>query len=354
MTRYSVSLVARTPQASSNPTLVEIDRLVVDSINYTDELNRPGTASLSVPVESLTAPVKDRLSALNLYPCEVWIYRGSTMVWAGEIQTIGLDGKSAQLGCTGLMGYLSRIGITADVTFTNLEEGSIVTSLINTGQNKPYGYYGISTFLVGTTGTTRSVTYLAKDTPNLGSKLSELAASDPGFDMWITPSDRRFRIATARGSDKSASVVLDRRVITSANVAMSVAPGDLATVMTATGQGQKLDGTQVSFVGNYLTSSARIAFGSSWISQSFDNVESQAELNSRASAFLSARSALMIQPGLSMRPRPGVDVGSFGVGDTVGYAYDAGLGLQVGSYRVSKLSVSVNANGGEMLGVEFV
>ena len=52
-------------------------------------------------------------------------------------------------------------------------------------------------------------------------------------------------------------------------------------------------------------------------------------------------------------PIVGADVDDFGVGDTITYTFDAGLGQQTGTYRIVKRTITVAESGQETMAVEF-
>jgi hypothetical protein len=351
---YTISLAARVPAASGPPTLTEVDRLVADSFSYTDELNRPGAADLSCKISSLSSAVKARLINLAAFPSEVWIYRDSTMVWAGEIQTGVIDGQTLKLNCAGLLGYTFRMGIEADVVYSGVDQFTIAQDLIDDAQALAYGNYGLITTGIGTSGVVRDRRYLASELNSVGKRLQELAAVLDGFDMYVIPANRVVVLSyPSRGTDLSASVFLDKLNIDSASVAFSVAPDDLVTDVLGTGTGQDVNGTQVTITSQRSNATLRASYGRSWAGQNFDGVIVLSTLNSAGDGYLGARNGQFFQPGISIIPRVGAGPADFAVGDTLTYAFDAGLGMQTGLFRVGKRKVSVDASGKERMALDF-
>lgn len=488
MATFEVVLVARTPQAATSPTLTVVDRLVVDNFTYTEELNRPGRADLGCPVRALSDTVKSRLADLAANPSEVWIYADSTLVWAGEIQTLQVQGQTLTINAVGLLGYTFRMGVTSDLiyggstltedfedtnynvtpsgtwarsstdaqtgtwslrsaaignsastdatctvpsgatsvqfwyrvsseagfdffrfliagvqqfqdsgesgwvqsasyavtpgqtltfryikdslatggsdaawidnlTFTgsfSIDQFTIAKGLVDHWQSQQYGDYGIDTSTVGTSGVTRNRVYLRNELHNIGQRLAELGAVDNGFDLKVDPSTRKLVLTyPQQGADLSASIFLDERNIDSASVAMSVAPDDLVSDISATGTSTDTNGVNSALYSAQATTSVRSAYGRSWAGQNFDGVSIQATLDGHANAYLAARNAQLLQPGLTVIARVGSDVGDFHAGDTITYSYDAGLGIQTITRRVTKLGVSVTRDGQQRLNVEF-
>lgn len=355
MAVFEVVLVARVPVIASTPTLTVVNRLVVETISYTEELNRPGTATLGCPIQSLTSDVKARLVDLAATPSEVWIYADSTLSWAGEVQTLSIDGQTVQLNCIGLLGYTFRMGVTSDLTYTGIDQFTIGKGLVDHWQALNYGNYGIDTSTVGTSGVTRDRVYLRNELHNIGQRLAELGAVSNGFDISVNPSTRKLVLTNpTAGTDLSASIFLDERNIDSASIAVSIAPGDLVSDISATGTSTTTSGVNSTLYSARSTSAVQTAYGRSWASQNFDGVSVQATLDGHADALLSARATQLLQPGVTVVPRVGMDVGSFHAGDTVTYSYDAGLGLQAATLRVAKLTVNVDSDGKQRLKVEFI
>lgn len=354
MVEFAVSLVARVPQPAGPPVLVEVNRLVVDNISYTEELNRPGTATLGCPIRSITDDVRTRLGDLRSFPSEAWIYTDSTVAWAGEVLTPSVRDQSLQLSCVGLLGYTHRWGVTADLTYANTDQFTIAKGLVDHWQGLPYGHFGINTAAVGTSGVLRDRTYLRDELHPIGQRLAELGAVDNGFDLHVDPASRALVLSyPRRGVDLTASVFLDKLNIDSAAIAMSVAPDDLVSDVSATGTSQSAAGTGATIYTARSNAALRASYGRTWGSATFDGVTVQSTLDGHADEFLAARGQQFFQPGVTLFPRPGVEAGAIRAGDTVSYAYDAGLGLQAGAFRIAKVTVDVDNSGKQRLSVEF-
>lgn len=355
MTAWEVVLVARVPQSAAPPTLTTINRLIVNTVSYVEELNRPGTATLGCPIRSLSDDVKDRLVNLVAFPCEVWIYQDDDLVWAGEIQTLSVQNQTVTLNCVGLLGYTYRMGITSNLTYTGVDQFTIAKGLVDHWQALLHGNFGIDTSGIGLSGITRDRTYLRNELHNVGQRLADLGKVDDGFDLRVDPLTRDLVLDYPEsGTDLSASVFLDERNIDSASVAMSVSPDDIVSNVYATGTSTNTGGTNTTLYAAWELSGVRSSFGRSWGSKSFDGVSVQGTLDDHATAYLVARSQQLFQPGVTIIPRPGAQIGDFHAGDTISYSYDAGLGLQSNTFRVAKVKVDINEEGRQRLGVEFV
>jgi hypothetical protein len=96
------------------------------------------------------------------------------------------------------------------------------------------------------------------------------------------------------------------------------------------------------------------AYGRSWAGISTNGVSASTTLDGAADAYLASRAAQLFQPGVTVVPLDGCQIGDFHAGDTISYSYDAGLGLQSLSERVAKLTVSVDIGGKQRLQLEFI
>lgn len=202
---------------------------------------------------------------------------------------------------------------------------------------------------MGTSGVTRDRVYKRDELHRVSQRLEELAAVDTGFDLRIDPTTRKLVLAYPKqGLDLSASVVFDGRNILSANVVFSIAEDDVASDSFATGTSE--GATLYSTRSNATT---RSTFGRCGVAGNFDGVTQQATLDGYAQALVDARAEQLLVPGPTLRPVPDADVGDFAVGDVVKYAYDAGLGVQTGNYRIAKLTTSLDKDGQERMSVEF-
>ncbi len=354
MATFEVVLVARVPQQSTAPTLTTVNRLVTETISYTEELNRPGTGTLGCPIGSMSTDVRDRLALLAATPSEVWIYADSALVWAGEIQTLAIRDQTVELGCVGLLGYTNRMGVTADLTYTAVDQFTIAKGLVDHWQALDYGHYGIVTSGIGTSGVTRDRTYLRNELHHVGQRLAELAAVINGFDIHVDPASRDLILSyPERGTDLADSVFIDERNIDSAAVAMSVSPDDLVTDVSATGTAQSSVGQSTTIYTLRSNSTLRSTYGRSFGSSNFDGVSVAGTLDDHADAYRDARNGQLFQPGVTIVPRIGCDVGDFGPGDLVNYSYDAGLGTQSDIFRVAKVTTTVDSSGRTRLGVDF-
>lgn len=189
---------------------------------------------------------------------------------------------------------------------------------------------------------------------NIGQRLAELGAVIDGFDTHVDPATRALVLSyPERGTDLADSVFLDQRDIDSAGVAMSVSPDDLVTDVSATGTAQSAVGQSTTLYTLRSNTTLRSTYGRSFGSANFDGVGVQATLDGHTDAYRDARNGQLFQPGVTIVPRVGADIGSFHPGDSVTYSYNAGLGAQSDIFRVAKVTVNVDSSGRQRMGVDF-
>jgi hypothetical protein len=346
---YELVAVTRTPQAAGPPLLAEIGPIVAPTITWTRSLSRPGSIAFSCTPERLPAEVRFRLRDLARYPIEVWLRRDGEIVHAGAVTGYQMQGTTLTVTAPGLLSYLGYMLIDADLTFTGVDQTAIGRELVDQWQRLPYGHFGIDTTVVALSGVLRDRAYIAAEQHEVLSRLTQLGAAINGFDIDVDPATRALLLTSPRqGVDLSDSVVLDGRNITDAGVVVSVAAGDVASEAFGLG-----GGTETAIATRRSNRARRATFGRAGVTGSFDGVTQPATLDAHTQALLDARGEQLFLPGPGLIPVADADVGSFGVGDTVTYAFDAGLGLQAGAFRVVEREVSVDADGAEAMAVRF-
>ena len=348
MAVYTAVAVARTPNQSAPPTLVEMGPLS-GSIAYTDILNDTGEASVSVSVNALAEDIKARLRDLLVAPLEVVIYRDSTAVFRGPVVGGGVANEVLTLDVRSLDYYLDYMARYTDYTASSVDQYAIVKALVDTYQALDYGDFGIDTSGIGSSGVTRNYAIVAEEPKILGDVLRELSGIDNGFDYHVDHETRDLVLETLKGSDKSASVFLERGV-TSSEARFTVAAGHIASDIQSVGTGPDI---QTPLLDSAADASVRSAFGRVTIPKSMDNVTDATNLADATQAFLDERGSVFFIPGPSLTPVAGAGVEDFDTGDLVTYSFDAGLGLVTGTYRITKKQVSVSDSGQETISVEF-
>lgn len=353
MASYEVSIAARTPAAAAPPTITEIGPVVdARSLWWEQELNGVGAAGIRCNPHTLEADIRTRLRDLTAYPCELWIKRDGILVHAGPIlgYSIGDDGD-LELRSAGLLYYCRFMLVNADQTFAGVDQWTIARTLISQWQALAYGDFGIDTSAVTTSGITRDRSYLGsvEEHPVL-QRLEELAACIDGFDFRIDPTTRELELAAQLGSDLSGSVILDQRGITNPGSTTSVAAGDIAS--DAKGRAYKA-ATDSMLTSTAANTTLRASFGRVGISGTFDGVTVQATLDDYTEALLTNRGTPKFTADPQLVPVAGAGIDDFGVGDTVTWDFDDGLGRRTLALRVRRLRVTIADDGSEELACEF-
>jgi hypothetical protein len=346
---YELVAVSRTPQIAGPPLLTEIGPIVAPTITWARSLSRPGSIAFSCTPERLPADVRSRLLDLARYPTEVWLRRDGQIVHAGAVTGYQMQGSTLTVTAPGLLSYLGYMLIDSDLTFTGVDQTAIGRELVDQWQRLPYGHFGIGTSSIAPSGVLRDRTYVAAEQHEVLNRLTQLGAAVNGFDIDLDPATRALQLVSPRqGADLSGAVVLDGRNITDAGVVVSVAAGDVASEAFGLG-----GGSDTAIATRRSNRARRAMFGRAGVTGSFDGVTQPATLDAHTQALLDARAEQLFLPGPGLIPVADADVDSFGVGDTVTYTFDAGLGVQSGVFRVVEREVSVNADGAESMAVRF-
>jgi hypothetical protein len=346
MTTYNVVAVQRTPQSSGAPTLAELGPLEA-SIEYTDILNEAPEGKFVMDVDSLQADIKESLRDPVAQPLEVWVYRDSVRVFAGP--AVGGELKDSMLTLTarGAEFYTAYMLVETAKTWAAVDQWTIATDVIDDWQAQTYGNYGIDTSAIGTSGTTRSLVIPGDEEPRIVYEVFLGLSGLDTFDWWVDPTDGELKLAASRGSDKSASVFLERGVLSPA-VQFTVAPGIIGSEVYASSTG----GDTVLTTSKSNTA-LRASWGRSGLPLAVDDDPDATTLGDAAQAYLDDRGNVFFIPGPEMIPVAGAGVGDFNVGDSVTYVFDAGLGQQAGTYRLRKRKVTVGNDGQERMAVDF-
>jgi hypothetical protein len=282
-------------------------------------------------------------------PCELRCYRDSALIHAGHLSGYRIQGRTIQFASVGLLAYLSAMVRDTVYSASSVDQATIVKALIDTYQAQTYGNYGLVTTTLTATGVTRDLNLLASDEAHLDQVIAEMGKRDNGFDLEANSSTREVSMHSPRkGSDLSASLIIDQRSIGEPAYSQFVTLGQVASDVAVTSS---------SAGGINLTASAsdtgvRASFGRAMMTTSFQDVSVQATLNDHAARFLDDNSGPLhgITPGLLAVP--GFEYDDFDTGDIVTYEYDAGLGVQTFTPRVKTIAVSLST-GVERMSVGF-
>lgn len=349
---YELVCVGRVPQPSGPPTFIQVDSILWNGLNYTEELSKIPTLQASTQIRSLSDEVIQRLRSLRQLPCELWLYRDGQVVFSGPMTVWNTQGETLTMQSMGLLGYPSYWTVDSDQVFASADQFAIVKALVDLWQNSSYGNYGIVTSNIGASGVVRDATYKKSENHNIGQRILELGKRENGFDISIDPGTRELQLwYPGRGVDRSNgedAVVFDKLSITSNDIAASVAPGDVASdAMGGT------TGTTDPLWSNVFNPDIRAQFGRTSVVGQFDGVSEAGTLNDHLLGLLNARNDTLLVPGPNLRVVADTALSAYGVGDTVTYRLHDRLGVE-GVFRIRKRGVSVDKNGVEKVTLEFV
>lgn len=160
------------------------------AVSWEESYNAPGTLSATVKLADwLGDPgIGPLRTALQL------IADDGSISWTGLVWKADADltRKVVTLAAAGWSSLLRRRVNRTDLTFTSTDQAVIAAALVNEAQRDTqaggsnHRTLHISTASVGTTGVTRSKSYLAAERKNIGAALEELANLANGFRFTIT------------------------------------------------------------------------------------------------------------------------------------------------------------------------
>lgn len=351
---YDLVVVARIPQASGPPALVEIDPIEWKSLTLTNTLSVRQELTATCLLAGLTDGVRQRLRAPDELATELWLYRNGRVVFAGPLLGGQTNGENLSLTAGGLMTYLQTMMVSTDVRFDQVDQFTIVKSLIDTRQALDYGNVGIDTSGVVASGVLRDQSYVRAERHIIGQRIQEMGQRTNGFDIEIDPATRKLQLwYPLKGVDRSTgedAVIFDERNITSGDIVFSVAPGDLATEAYGVGTSSSADTALWSEKSNL---ELRAKYGRADVGATWSDVSEQTTLDDHTQAMLDARAGALFVPGPKTRVTADVDLSTYSVGDTVAYELNGQLSIS-GAFRIRTQRISVTGEGQESVDLEFV
>jgi hypothetical protein len=146
-------------------------------LQYTDELNKPGSCSFRVPLEH------EAVTADVIWPGRrtLFIERDGQVVWGGWIMTARASGASLEVGAEGWWAILRRRFRLGPWRWVNHDQVAIAVSITNLLLAQDADALPAVTYDTLDTGTIRSYEWLGHDKP-AAAALDELAAMAGGFD----------------------------------------------------------------------------------------------------------------------------------------------------------------------------
>ncbi|AEA27932.1 hypothetical protein Psed_5805 [Pseudonocardia dioxanivorans CB1190] len=355
--RYELVCVARLPASAGPPTFEEVERVPLRTLSWSSALSSAQTLSATCSISSLPEPVLQRLRKPDELATEFWLNRDGRRVFAGPFMTLRpVGGEYVAIDALGIYAYLQYMFLTFDMPFAQVDQHFIAKALVDHWQEHPtirHGHFGIDTSAVTPSGVLRDRTYVAMEGHQVSRRVQELGAVEGGFDSEIDPTTRRLELWTPqKGVDRSTgsdAIVLDRRNIADPGLAMSAAPGDLASVAIGTSSAAGADTALWSIAINQQLAAA---YGAAGVMSSWQDISEQGTLDGHVNAMLAARAGALVAPGPRTRVTADADISAYDVGDTVAFD-DFVLGIS-GAWRIRKRTVDVAESGEETASLEFV
>lgn len=355
MAHYDLVVVARVPQLEGAPQLIELDRIIHNGLSYEYGFI-DGNIQAGCNPSLLSESVKQRLRELDKFPCELWLYKKGNLVAQGPITSLTFQGQNLSIYAHGLRYYLRYMYVLSDQNFSTIEQFLIVRDLVNQWQNQAYGDFGLDTSYLtsNSSGITRTREYLREDQHNVHTRIQDLSEVINGFDWWVDNATREVKAAyPLKGEDKSNSIFLDRRNITSDNTNVSVQKDDVASVGLGVSSFSDEENERQTITTERYNTELQESFGLAGIAQSWQDIKNISTLDGHVDKLIADRDKHLLSLGPSLIPVAGVTEQEFTFGDTITYSYDYGLGLVETTRRVLSIQVNVDSNDNETLSVRL-
>ena len=118
----------------------------------------------------------------------VGVLRGSTPVWSGILWKRTLHGEGyMEIDCDELLSYWDRRRIRRTFTFTQIDQGAILQTLVDLPQRDLYGGLGVKMSGNLVTGVLRDRTYIGAERKSYGDMIRNLLGVLGGCDMKSSP-----------------------------------------------------------------------------------------------------------------------------------------------------------------------
>lgn len=336
--------------------------LPLQSASYSFALNEPGTFRGTLSLE-LPDPLGSILAndvffsadpALDVHA--LYVERDEVIVWGGLLWADQADyrseGGTLEVSGEGWHSWLRRQVLTQTLTFTQQDQANIARGLIDWVQFQ-FGRHGrISTFDIVPTGRLRDRTYHGYERKSIGEAIEELAAVIDGFAWRYEsliedgrvhtrflvdyPPSRQTNLVFTLGEQLiGAQVATDRTQLATRVHGIGAGEGDLAVRSSVTDD---------SLIGARL-----------WIDavDTHTDVTERETLEDYGAERLQRGSRPIVIPRLTVRADRHPTVDSYRVGDIVGVEGAVGWHQMSGAYRITEISVDVDAEGAEQVALSL-
>ncbi|MFE0020517.1 hypothetical protein [Amycolatopsis sp. NPDC059021] len=323
--------------------------LPVERFSYTNTLNAPGSASLTVALNPPGAHVNPRTIVTGAATA-VYVERNGRVVWSGLLW----DGKAdfavgtMDLQCEGWMSYFRLRHYHATTAFTQVDQADIARALLqHAGQYGDGSRLGMIEYGTERTGVKRDRTYKGSEHKGIGEAVEQLAAVINGFDFSFDTTWRADELITTFhvhypvvGRSRALTLEQGRNCdITGA----SVGGKSVVTHAFALGSGDGADQVWAS------AGSPSQVFPRLESVESFSDIKEYGTLRAKAEERVRIGAAPVVLPSIVLYPdaSPGLD--DFDLGDALTVRGGYGLVPIDGMWRITELSVSVDDSGAEQI-----
>jgi hypothetical protein len=323
--------------------------LPAERISYTNTLNAPGSATITIALDPGVAHV-NRNTITTGAATAVYVERGDRFVWSGLLWDAVPDfaNGTLELQCEGWLSYYRLRHYHATSRFNQVDQAVIARTLLqhaaNYGTGSNLGMIGYGTEL---TGVLRDRTFKQSERKAIGEAVEQLASVEDGFDFsfdtaWdgadlLTtfsvhyPATGRYRDLTLeqdRNCDIPRATVGGKSVITHA---YALGSGDGPEMVWATS-------------GTPSTIFPRLE-----AVESFSDIKEYGTLKTKADRRVKLGAAPIVLPSIDLYPDtyPGLD--AFELGDALNVVGGYGLVPIRGVWRITEIAVSVAETGAESI-----
>jgi len=343
-----------------------LGQLPVESLSYTETLNRDGGFSISMPLVTTTAADKldNQVSALQITDATldvgatgIFFQRDQRILWGGLVWTIDADvaANTMNIAGAGLMSYFRHRFITDTTTYTATDQLEMARLLIDKAQAVGGGNIGVSTSDTNTSGVLRDRTYYGYEYKNFAEAITQLAEVQNGFDFYIDSFfDSNNEIASEFRSvypatGRRTSFVFDIDNNCQA-LRFTVNGSSLGNAVYAIGAGNGED-----MLRSEVTDTSGLAARPKLEKvTSHKNVSVTSTLQTHADRELSRSVQPVKTLGLTVYPDVDPVLGSYIVGDQVYVRGEYGYVTLDGWYRIVDLTVGVSAGQYETINLSLV
>ena len=163
--------------------------LSLTNVNFTQQLNSAGTFTGDLLLSGVNSAALNVLNSTIPARCAVYVDRSGVLVWGGIVWAREWDSSSQHLKISAreFESYFERRRISSTLSFSNVDQLTVVQQLIQAAQAVPYGNIGVIV-PSNTSGVTISQVYYSYELKTYFSAIADLAKNNNGFDFNIAVS----------------------------------------------------------------------------------------------------------------------------------------------------------------------